>query len=119
MNLGNSKSNVNYEPSRIEPKAVVTAARAVETKLDGTVMQKAISKQDNFSQAGALYRSFDKQQQANLIRNLAGDLGQVKDAVTKHKMLAHFYKADSEYGTRLTKAVNGDLKQVQQIALSL
>jgi catalase len=119
MNLGNSKSNVNYEPSRIEPKAVVTAARAVETKLDGTVMQKAISKQDNFGQAGALYRSFDKQQQANLIRNLSGDLGQVKDAVTKHKMLAHFYKADRDYGTRLTKAVNGDLKQVQQIALSL
>jgi len=119
MNFGNSKSNVNYEPSRVEPKAVVAAARAVETELDGTVMQKAISKQDNFSQAGALYRSFDKQQQANLIRNLSGDLGAVKDSATKHKMLAHFYKADTDYGTRLTKAVNGDLTQVQQIAKSL
>jgi len=54
-----------------------------------------------------------------LVNNLAGDLGKVKDSKVMHKMLSHFYKADSEYGTRLTKAVNGDMKQVKQLAAKL
>ena len=62
---------------------------------------------------------FSKQERTNLVNNLAGDLGKVKDSKVMHKMLSHFYKADSEYGTRLTNAVNGDMKQVKQLAAKL
>lgn len=119
MNYGNTKSNVNYEPSSIEPKPALVAARAVATPLSGTVQQQIISKTDNFSQAGEFYRALDKTAKQNLVRNLAGDLAAVQDSTTKHKMLAHFYKADAEYGTALTKAVKGDIKTVKAVAATL
>ncbi|WP_407935277.1 catalase [Alkalimonas mucilaginosa] len=118
-NHGNTRSDVNYEPSRIAPKPSVTAARASQTPLTGQVQQIAIEKQDNFFQAGELFRSFSAQQQSNLIRNLAADLGQVRDSDSKHAMLSHFYKADRDYGSRLTEAVAGDLSRVQQLAAAL
>lgn len=115
-NSGNTKSNVNYEPSRVEPKGALAVARAVQTPLNGTVQQLQIDKTDNFSQAGALYRSLSRKDKDNLIRNLAADLGQVKDSTIKHSMLSFFYKADTDYGTRLTKAVKGELNTVKQLA---
>ena len=118
MNYGNTTSNVNYQPSH-ENVAENPIARRSNTELKGYVQQAAIKKQQNFAQAGALYRSFSKQERTNLVNNLAGDLGKVKDSKVMHKMLSHFYKADSEYGTRLTKAVNGDMKQVKQLAAKL
>ncbi len=119
MNFGNTKSHVNYEPTGAEPKQVLASARAVATPLSGTVQQRMISKTDNFSQAGAFYRALDKQGRANLVRNLAADLGAVRNAQVKHKMLAHFYKADADYGTALTQAVKGELSQVKAVAATL
>ncbi len=119
MNYGNRTSNVNYEPSRLEPKASLPAARAANTALSGTVQQQMIAKTDNFSQAGAFYRGLSQQAQQNLVRNLAADLSAVRDSNTKHIMLSHFYKADADYGKALTKAVQGELALVQQLAAKL
>jgi len=45
---------------------------------------------------------------------LSGALNAVKNKVIVHKMLAHFYQADKEYGARLLKATNIALSDVQQ-----
>lgn len=119
MNIDERDSNVNYEPSIKEPKPATKKARAVQTPLMGTVMQNAIKKQQNFKQAGDLYRSYSAVEKTDLIRNLAADLGQVKDAETKHIMLSYFYKADADYGTRLTAATKGDLAMVKAKAAKL
>ncbi|MDV2438220.1 catalase [Acinetobacter gerneri] len=119
MNIDERDSNVNYEPSIKEPKPATEKARAVQTPLMGTVMQNAIKKQQNFKQAGDLYRSYSAVEKTDLIRNLAADLGQVKDAETKHIMLSYFYKADPDYGTRLTAATKGDLAVVKAKAAKL
>lgn len=58
MNMGQTESHVNYEPSQIEPKPATEKARAVQTPLEGTVMQHAIQKQQPYKQAGDLYRSY-------------------------------------------------------------
>ncbi|MCG9734678.1 catalase [Pseudoalteromonas shioyasakiensis] len=118
MNFGHTTSNVNYQPSH-ENVQENPIARKAQTKLAGYVQQAAIKKQQNFAQAGVLYQSFSKQQRTNLINNLAGDLGKVKDSKVKHIMLSHFYKADTEYGMRLTKAVGGNLATVKKLASSL
>jgi catalase len=113
-NMGHTQSDVNYQPSVHLALAEDNRYRAVTTALTGTVQQTAISKQDNFSQAGVFYRSLSKQDRADLITNLAGDLGKVNDANVKHQMLSHFYRADPEFGELLTKAVKGDLADVKQ-----
>lgn len=119
MNIGNTSSNVNYEPSSQAPKDMLAQARAVATSLEGSVQQQGIEKTDNFSQAGNFYRALDTKGKANLVRNLATDLGVVRDNAVKHKMLAHFYKADHDYGLALTRAVNGDDQLVKQLAAQL
>ena len=119
MNISERESNVNYEPSRMEPKPSTANAKAVKTPLNGTVMQQAIQKEQPFKQAGELYRSYSATEKKDLIRNLAADLGAVKDAETKHIMLSYFYKADMDYGTRLTQAVKGDLATVKAKAALL
>jgi catalase len=118
-NGGSRNGKVNYEPSRQSPKPQDVAFRYSVQALSGSVQQARIAKTLNFRQSGDFYRSLSKQEQANLVANLAGDLGQVKDATTKLTMLSHFYKADSQYGTALAKAVNADAKQVQQLAATL
>lgn len=119
MNMSERDSDVNYEPSLKSPKPATEHAKAINTPLGEKVLQQAIQKEQPFKQAGELYRSYSALEKTDLIRNLAADLGQVKDAETKHIMLSYFYKADADYGTRLTKAVNGDLKQVQAKAAKL
>ena len=118
MNIGMSSSDVNYEPSRKEPKPATEKARAVKTPLMGTVTQQA-AKEQNFKQAGELYRSYTAKEKSDLIMNLAADLGNVKDAETKHIMLSYFYKADADYGIRITQAVKGDLAIVKAKAAQL
>jgi len=119
MNISGQNSDINYEPSRQRNLTSPDSARYSQTALSGSTQQRAIHKQQNFKQAGELYRSFAKSAQSNLISNLAGDLAQVRDSETKHIMLSYFYKADTQYGTRLTKAVKGDLAKVKKLARSL
>ncbi|TCB71859.1 catalase [Acinetobacter sp. ANC 4177] len=118
MNTGMRDSDVNYEPSHKEPKAATEKARAVQTPLTGTVQQIG-TKEQNFKQAGELYRSYAAKEKDDLIMNLAADLGNVKDSETKHIMLSYFYKADADYGMRMTKAVKGDMAMVKAKAAKL
>lgn len=110
---------VNYEPSRLAPKPQNAALRYSALPLAGSTQQARIAKTLNFRQAGEFYRSLDKAAQANLIANLAGDLGKVKHDGIKYTMLSHFFKADAQYGTAVAKAVNADAARVQQLASSL
>ncbi|WP_298772461.1 catalase [uncultured Shewanella sp.] len=112
-NNGYTQSNVNYQPSRQVALTDDAQYKSVNTPVSGNIQQLAIKKQDNFTQAGVLYRSLSKQDQTDLIANLAGDLGQVNNPKIKYIMLSYFYKADSDFGQRLTKAVNEDISKVK------
>jgi catalase len=116
LNTNATASDVNYEPS------VTTGGRRDDAKneyskapLAGSVQQRPIDRTLDFKQAGELYRSFTEAEKANLIKNLAGDLGKVKNAEVKTRMLSHFLKADTDYGTRLAKAVGVDVSAVDAL----
>ena len=117
---GGRSGEVNYQPSRLAGSANENPDyKYVQTPLTGTTIQAAIKKTDNFTQAGVFYRALNKQQQDNLIGNLAADLGKVNNSEIKQIMLMHFYKADPIYGSRLTAAVSGNLVDVQQRATKM
>ena len=119
-NILETDSDVNYQPSRSkEGLSEHKNAQNSQLPIAGTTMQAPIEKTLNFQQAGDFYRGLDKTNQQHLIENLAGDLGQVRDMEIKTKMLAFFYKADKDYGSRLAKAVNVDLKGVEGRAANL
>ncbi|WP_088256090.1 catalase [Fimbriiglobus ruber] len=115
LNQGVRAGDVNYEPSvttggrRDQPESEASKATLV-----GTVTQQPIKKTLNFKQAGDLFESFADEQKTNLIANLAGDLGRVKNAEVKLTMVSYFYRANADYGTRLAKAVGVNLDAVKE-----
>ncbi|WP_444903687.1 catalase [Microbulbifer sp. CnH-101-E] len=115
-NYGQQTSDVNYQPSRIDARSEDSKGLYSNKLLTGSTQQKAIEKKLPFAQAGVFYRSLSLKERQNLIENLAGDLGKVRDDNTKHIMLSYFYHADKDYGQRLTKAVGGNLSRVKKLA---
>ncbi len=118
-NIGATTTDVNYQPSRRFPMTETADAKYSQLPLSGSSQQQRIPRTLNFRQAGEFYRTLDATAKKNLVANLAGDLGQVTHADTRLTMLSHFYKADADYGTRLTQALKGDLAQVRRAAESL
>lgn len=118
MNSGARTGEVNYEPSRMQPRPQVASARYSQMPLTGTTQQQGIQREQNFKQAGELYRSFTRKEQKDLIDSLGNALAGAEDE-SRHHMLSFFYKADADYGKGLTKVANGDLSRVQALAAKL
>jgi catalase len=119
MNSSGRKGATNYEPSGIHEVAEDPQAKAVLAALSGTTQQQAISKTRNFVQAGEYYRSLSEQGKADLVTALSADLGHVSNDANKYTMLAYFYKADPDYGSRLAKATKADVARVKAAATQL
>ena len=60
--------------------------------------------EDNYSQAGNLYRIMSEDQKNQLAANIAGGLKQATESVQK-RMLEHFGLCDEDYGKRVSKAL--------------
>jgi catalase len=58
---------------------------------------------DDYSQAGALFRLFDPDQQARLFRNIAAAMHGVPEQIAERQM-AHFSRADPAYGEGVRRA---------------
>lgn len=117
-NPGDTRSGVNYQPSRLQPRDEVEHARYSQLPLSGSTQQVKIRREQNFKQAGDLYRSYSKKERKDLINSLGGSLATADDE-SKHIMLSYFYKADSEYGEGVSKVAKGDLSRVKALAANL
>ncbi|MFL9878171.1 catalase [Herbaspirillum rhizosphaerae] len=114
-----SNGNVNYQPSRLTPNTEKRDVRYSQSPLLGKTQQERIQKTLNFQQAGEFYRSLSKQEQANLISNLSGDLKQATNQQTRRMMLAYFNRADADYGRSLTAMVGDDYDAVKKLSADL
>ncbi|HYY42738.1 MAG TPA: catalase, partial [Pyrinomonadaceae bacterium] len=93
--------HVNYEPSskgglREAPKPGQDYAPYVS----GHVVRQAISRTNNYKQAGERYRSFQSWERDELISNLVGALAQC-DRDIQERMVGHLLQCDSDYGLRV------------------
>lgn len=118
MSIRPQAGDVNYQPSTNKPEVVDDAkfkySKSIFTA-NTTTVQHVIDKQNNFGQAGDLYRSFSKKDQNNLIKNLGDALAQVKNKIIVAKMIANFYQADRDFGMRLANEVKMDRKEIEQL----
>ncbi|MGY6021252.1 catalase [Streptomyces spinosirectus] len=98
----------NYEPNSydgpVETGRPLSAPLAV-TGHTGTHEAPLHTKDDDFVQAGELYRLMSAEERSRLIANIAGGLSQVTRDDVIEKNLAHFHAADPEYGKRVEEAV--------------
>lgn len=118
-NYGNTTSDINYQPSRHVSAEEHQKSRAAMTPVSGTVQQLGIKDERNYYQAGVFWNTLSEQGKEDLVTNFAGDLGKVENDEVKHMILAFMMKADRDYGERLTKAVNGDLKVIRKLVTEL
>jgi len=61
-------------------------------------------KEDDYTQAGNLFRLLPAQEKQNLFDNLAGPLSQVSEEILQ-RQLSHFDQADPAYGQGVRAAI--------------
>ncbi|CAA7386263.1 MULTISPECIES: catalase [Chryseobacterium] len=118
MSVRPQTGDVNYQPSASKPQVVDNKKfKYSQTVLPSgtTITQGKIDKENNFKQAGELYRSFSKKDQDNLIKNLGNTLNSVRDKKTVAKMISYFYQADADYGKRLAAFVKMDRNELESL----
>lgn len=118
LNTGHTTTGVNYEPSRLEPRPANNAARYSQMAVSGKTQQAKITREQNFKQAGDLFRSYTSKEQQDLIQSFGESLADT-DTESKNIMLSYLYKADPAYGTGVAKVAKGDLAKVKQLAANL
>ncbi len=98
--------HINYEPSSMggltEAKP---AGKPHEPMYEGRLVRQKIDRENNFKQAGDLWRQFNETYKAELVNNLSGALIQCVPDV-QQKFLSHITQADAEYGRRVREAVD-------------
>lgn len=97
--------HVNYEPSSRHAMKEAPKRGADHTPfVQGHVVRQTISRQNNFAQAGARYRSFEDWERDELINNLVGALRQC-DSGIQQRMVGYFTEADPDYGRRVAEGL--------------
>ncbi len=107
---GNGGASPNYEPNGLgtpgedrryaEPSMALHGDAARYNHRDGN---------EDYKQAGDLYRLLSADEKTRLIENIAGAMESITDDL-KHAQLKHFYAADKEYGMRVAKALKIEIK---------
>lgn len=114
MSMGNGTGEINYHPNSFEPFDDDNLQKESPLKISGDAY--AFDHRidcDYYSQPGALYRLIPEDEKKRLICNVTESMDGVPSAI-KIRAIARFYQADSDCGTRLAKAMNLDIKIIEQ-----
>lgn len=102
---GNSGGQPNYEPNSFGGPAQNPAYREPARPLSGAADRyDHRDGNDDYSQAGNLFRLMDSDAQARLIENLVGSLKSVPEQIQRLQV-KHFYVADPAYGEGVAKGL--------------
>lgn len=98
-------ASANYGPNSTAD-ALVEPVNFAEPplRLEGEAARYSRYNQDDYTQAGNLYRIFSEAEKARLVATISGSLSQASLDV-QQRMLAHFEQADTDYGQRIKTAL--------------
>jgi catalase len=108
MALGNNGGNTpNYEPNSYEEAPKQNSAYAEPAMPLGNVAVDRYDHRkgnDDYTQAGDLYRLMSAEQQERLVQNILGTLSQARSDI-QMRQLCHFFRADVSYGKRVAEGL--------------
>jgi catalase len=108
---GNGGAEVNYEPNSFSGPAEKPSAQEPPLKINGNADRyNHHDGNEDYRQAGDLYRLMNADQKSQLISNLVGALMRVPRFI-QERQLAHFYKAEPDYGSRVALGLGIDLRE--------
>ena len=106
---GNGGAAPNYHPNSFDDVVEGSAGALPPYPLSGAIARHDHrGDTDYYTQAGDLYRLMNESQRALLADNIAGAMKSVPRFI-QERQLAHFFKADKEYGARVEKALAAKL----------
>lgn len=104
---GNGGGKPNYAPNSYGGPEAKPGAHEQPIALSGVTGRtpySAVDRADDFEQAGLLWRVMKPDEQARLVANLAGHLGQASPEI-QQRQLEHFRRADAAYGAAVARAL--------------
>lgn len=109
MSVGEAnRAEKNYEPNSCEGPVEANEPLYADLDLAGTTGATVTPRHpedDDFVQAGALFRIMPPDEQERVVQRIAGGLAQVDSQEVVDRSISHFRNADSEYGARIEAAV--------------
>jgi catalase len=103
-----ARGSKNYEPNSfggpVQGGQCPYAGLALSGESGSTTTLRH-AEDDDFVQAGSLYRLMSSEEQERLVRGIAGSLSQVSRDDIVERSIEHFRQADVEYGARVETAV--------------
>ena len=115
MDLRNQKGEINFFPNGEENSLKENTSNANSEGryfIKGVVISRFKNEyNDNFEQAGDLYRSYSEDEKKELIDNLTNALQGVSRPVLEQEIF-YFYKADPDYGKRVAERFNLNLQNI-------
>ncbi|WP_100406355.1 catalase [Bacillus solitudinis] len=101
--------SINYEPNRYENTPKEDGAYMdPQMPITGVAGRQKVEKTNDFGQAGKIYRSYTKEAQDALVKNLTNDL-QVVAEQTQLLAICNFYRADEGLGKSLAEGLQLDI----------
>lgn len=101
----NGGRSMYYEPNSFGGPFEDASAKQTPFEVTGEAAQVAYNSDDHYSQAGDLYRLLSEEERTRLVANIVGAMKPVEYDEIKRRQIAHFYKADPEYGTRIAEGL--------------
>jgi catalase len=105
---GNGGRTKNYEPNSFDgPQQTGDAhyAGIAVSGVSGAYASVRHAEDDDFVQAGMLYRLMGEDERERLVTNIGGSLARVSRPEIVERAIGHFRAADVEYGARVEAAV--------------
>ena len=107
----NGGASVNYEPNSFGGPTEMPEYKEPAFEVSGVADRIPFKRDDDFFQAGELYRIMNADQKARLVSNIVGSMKPVKPEI-QLRQIAHFYKADPNYGTGVARGLGIDIREV-------
>nr|WP_275994419.1 catalase [Argonema antarcticum] len=108
----NGGSAVNYEPNSFGGPKEVPEYKEPPVEVSGTIDRTPFKHDDDdFVQAGNLYRVLKEEEKARLVDNLVTHIKDAKREI-QLRQIPHFYQADPDYGTRVAQGLGIDIQEV-------
>jgi catalase len=109
---GNGGGSVNYQPNSHDGPVDDPSLKEPPLRISGDAQRyDHHNGNEDYSQAGALYRLMNADQKAQLIGNLVGAMKSVPLYI-QARQIDHFFKADPDYGSRVAQGLGIGIDQV-------
>ncbi|MDX8044436.1 catalase [Gracilibacillus sp. S3-1-1] len=107
--------HVDYEPSITGGlKEDKNPGTEHEPYIEGKLQRKAISRPNNYGQAGETYRRLSDWEKDELIKNLVSALSGCRKEI-QEQMVEHFHQCDSDYGKRVEEGLKMSMESNKEM----